>query len=59
MAAILGDSVINYLYSDKNIYKRLLSFVFGYFIYLQSYNSLVFMILNQKLNLKNISGLDL
>jgi hypothetical protein len=29
MAARLGDSVINYLYSDKNIYKRLLSFENG------------------------------
>jgi len=27
MAAVLGDSVINYLYSDKNVYNRLLSFV--------------------------------
>jgi hypothetical protein len=29
MAARLGDSVINYLYSDKNAYKRLLSFESG------------------------------
>jgi hypothetical protein len=56
MLAILGDSVINYLYSDKNIYKRLLSFVRGYFIYLQSYNSLVLWKLKRKLNLKDFDG---
>jgi hypothetical protein len=41
----LCDSVIKYLYSDKNGYKRLLSFVNGNVLSLQSCNCFIYTIL--------------
>jgi len=48
MVAFLCDSVINYLYSDKNVYKRLLSFVIGILLSLRQHNCLKYLSLNYR-----------